>query len=77
MAEVHHVLAMEHHFARGLRLRRAGGAAHLNEAARGAVVQCSGGGDVRSGGRSSAGCRDAAAALERVSCGAGWVPGEV
>ena len=53
--------ANEHRFARGLRLRRAGGAAHLKEAAGGAGVQCSGGGDGRSGGQSSAGCGDAAA----------------
>ena len=40
-------------------------------------MQCSSGDDGRSGGRSSAGCGNAAAALERASWGAGWVPGEV
>ena len=69
--------ANEHRFARGLRLRRAGGAAHLKEAAGGAGVQCSGGGDGRSGGRSSAGCGDAAAVRWESNWRWRWLPAEL
>ena len=62
--------ANEHHFAHRLRLRRAGGAAHLKKAAGGAGVQCSGGGGRRSGGRSSDLSENGVAAHGRNN---GWV----
>ena len=55
----------------------AGARAHLKEAAGGAGVQCSGGGDGRSGGRSSAGCGDAAAVRWESNWRWRWLPAEL
>ena len=69
--------ANEHRFARGLRLRRAGGAAHLNEATGGAGVQCSSGGDGRSGGRSSDLSENGVAVHGRINGWVLWSPDDV
>lgn len=61
--------ANEHRFVRGLRLRRAGSAAHLKEAAGGAGVQCSSSGGGRSGGRSSGTLGYGVLVHGRTSCG--------